>query len=250
MADLAGVLDSLSAETDYARGALDVLAVFGLVTLDAGRAEPAGMVAAMVIDSLRAHLTDGVSVGLHWDDLEAESPRGVDILRAFEHARVTRVNRPTPARVVEAAQSIIKMRRSETDLYLMQFDGHAGRYQPIGGKREPFDADAEAALRREIAEELQLAAPPGPDQITLEPVGEGWVETTLSATYGILTQYTFSFFRAGDIQFAIPLDEDTRWLTRAEIAAGRAEDGRAISPIYLQALGLDLLDNLPAGLEV
>jgi 8-oxo-dGTP pyrophosphatase MutT (NUDIX family) len=132
----------------------------------------------------------------------------------------------------------------------MQYDRHAGRYQPVGGKREPFETDLAVTLRREMAEELGLDAPPGPELVSLTLVGEGWVETTLSATYGILTRYTFSFFRASDIRFRLPVDADTRWLTRAEIAAGRAADGRDVSPIYQQALGLDLLDGLPPELVV
>jgi hypothetical protein len=48
------------------------------------------------------------------------------------------------------------------------------------------------------------------------------------------------------IRFPIRIDGDTRWLTRDEIAAGHADDGRPITPIYQQALGWDRLDSLPA----
>jgi 8-oxo-dGTP pyrophosphatase MutT (NUDIX family) len=250
MSDLAGVLRDLSADGDYGRGALETLALLGLVTVEDGRAIPADEVAEMVLDSLRAHLADGVAAGLRWGDLDALPPRGVDLLRAIEQARVARVQQPTPGRVVQAAQAVIKARRAGEDLYLMQYDLHAGRYQPIGGKREPAEVDLAETLRREIAEELGLPELPGPDQVRLSPVGAGWVETTLSATYGILTQYTFSFFQCSDIRFPLRLDRDTRWLSRAEIAAARAEDGRDISPIYQQALGFDLLDGLPTGLEL
>jgi 8-oxo-dGTP pyrophosphatase MutT (NUDIX family) len=245
MSDLATVLRDLAANDEYASGALDVLALLGLVTLDAGRGEPTSRVAGMALDVLRAHLADSVDAGLRWDDLEAPSPRGVEILRALEAARVDRVAQPTPARVVEAAQSIIKTRRGAEDLYLMQFDRHANRYQPIGGKREPGEADLTVTLRREMAEELGLADSPGPVLVTLTPVGSSWAETTLSATYGILTQYTFGFFHAADIAFPLSIDDDTHWLTRAEIAGGRAGNGRDISTIYQQGLGLDLLDGLP-----
>jgi 8-oxo-dGTP pyrophosphatase MutT (NUDIX family) len=250
MSDLAGVLRSLTADGDYARGALEMLALLGLVTVEDGRAIPADEVAEMVLDSLRAHLADGVAAGLRWGDLDAPPPRGVDLLRAIEQARVARVDRPTPGRVVQAAQAVIKARRDGQDLYLMQFDRHAGRYQPIGGKREPAEADLAETLRRELAEELGLPEPPGPDQVSLSPVGHGWVETTISATYGILTRYTFGFFHCSDIRFPLRVDRDTRWLTRAEVAAGRADDGRDVSPIYQQALGLDLLDGLPPGLAL
>lgn len=248
MTDLKAVLAGLSPDDAYARGALDVLALLGLVTVGDGPARPAGEVSAMALDVLRAHLADGLAAGFAWDDLDAPPPRGVDILRALEEARLKKLAHPTPARVVAAAQSIFKTRRGAADLYLMQFDRHGGRYQPVGGKRDPGETDLAAALRREIYEELGLASIPGPDRLRLTPVGQGWHELTLSATYGVLTDYTFAFFLAEDVGFPIPSDEQTRWLTRAEIAAGRAADGRPVSDIYQRGLGLGALDDLPLSL--
>ena len=244
--ELATVLGKLSAGSEYDRGVLDVLSLLGLACLDNGQAAPAGSVAAMVIDSLHAHLTDGVIVDLRWSTLDAEGVRGVDILRAMEISRLARVPRPTPARFVRAAQSVIKNYRGcngiAEDLYLMQYDAHAGRYQPVGGKYEPNDGDMMTTLRREMIEELEL---PGTPECTLTLLGDGWEETTLSATYGVLTQYTFSFYQVSDIDFQIEVDSITRWLTRSEILAGCASDGRPISPIYQHALGWELLDSLP-----
>lgn len=248
MTDLSLVLADLSPADPYARGALDVLALLGLVTRRSGSLEPTGEVAAMALDVLRAHLADGVTAGLAWDDLDAPPPRGVDILRVLETARLGNVEQPTPARIVAAAQSIIKTRRGPDDLYLMQFDRHGGRYQPVGGKRDPGETDLVDTLRREIFEELALPSIPGPDALRLTPVGQGWREQTLSATYGVLTRYTFAFFLAEEVRFPLPVDADTRWLTRAEIATGRAADGRPISDIYLRGLGLDTLDALPVSL--
>lgn len=252
--NLAAVLDALSTGSDYAQGALDVLALLGLVHLDDGRAGPTDPVAAMLIGSLRAHLADGLAVGLRWGDLDGDGLRGVDILRAIEASRVTRVPQPIPARIVQAAQAVIKSRSEQDgawgDLYLMQYDLHAGRYQSIGGKREPSDGDMMDTLRREIGEELRLGYSPGPHQCRLTPLGEGWVEQTLSATYGVLTRYTFSFYQVTDIRFPIATDDATRWLTRAEILAGRAGDGRPITPIYQQALGWEMLDALEPGWRV
>jgi 8-oxo-dGTP pyrophosphatase MutT (NUDIX family) len=149
---------------------------------------------------------------------------------------------------VQAAQAVIKTRREQdgvtADLYLMQYDLHARRYQPIGGKREPSDGDMMDTLRREIGEELGLGYSPGADACKLTQLGDGWMEKTLSATYGILTEYTFSFFQVTGIRFPVATDDMTHWLTRAEVFAGRAIDGRTITSIYQQALGWDLLDEL------
>jgi len=242
--DLDDILQSLEANTPYARGALDVLRLLGLVRLAGGKFEPADEVAGMLIDSLRAHLADGVAVGIDWGDLDAEGFRGVDLLRAIEAARVERVDEPTPGRIVQVTQGIIKARRGDRDVYLMQFDAHAGRYQPVGGKKDPGDADTAEALRREMMEELGLDSLPGPDRCTLTLVKAGWRTTTISATYGIVTAYAMDFYHVDDLRFDIPIDADTHWISREEIAAERTADGRPISTVYQEALGLEALDAL------
>lgn len=248
---LSAAFDALSTGSEYAQGVFDVLALLGLVRIEDGRAVPVDPVAAMVLDSLQAHLADGVAIGLRWGDLNGDGLRGVDILRAVEASRLARVSQPTPARIVQAAQAVIKSRQQRggvsEDFYLMQYDLHARRFQPIGGKRDPDDDDMMATLRREIGEELGLGYSPGPDQCTLMPLGDGWVERALSATYGILTHYTFSFYQVSSIRFPIVIDSLTRWLTRAEVLAGCTVDGRPITPIYQQALGWEMLDALPPG---
>ncbi len=245
-AALEDVLHTLHAGSDYARGVLDLLRLLGLIS---GRDAPADEVAAMFMESLRAHLLDGVVVGLRWGDLEAQGVRGVDILRAVEAARAAAVASPTPARNVRVVQAVIKARRGGEDFYLMQYDAHAGCYQPLGGKQEAGDADSAAALRRELMEELGLAAPPGPDRCTLTLIRAAWQKTALSATYGVLTRYTMDFYAVSEVRFPLTPGEGTRWLSRAEIAARCAADGRAITPIYEEALGLDALDALPPAVE-
>ena len=60
------------------------------------------------------------------------------------------------ASVIEAVIGIIKARRGDDDVYLMQYDEKAEQFQPIGGKREAFDVSTHAALTRELCEELAL----------------------------------------------------------------------------------------------
>jgi 8-oxo-dGTP pyrophosphatase MutT (NUDIX family) len=246
---LADVLAALAADTDYARGALDVLRLLGLVEDRGGSLEPAGEVSALFLHSLRAHLRDGVRFCFDWDDLDAEGTRGVDVLWAAETARARAVPDPTPARVVTVVQSIIKTRVGDEDRYLMQYDRHARRFQPLGGKLELNDHDLDRALRRELAEELALDTAPDLDLCELVLLDEGWRTVVPSATYGVLTHYTFAFFHVVNVQFPIRADDDTCWLTRDDIAQGRTGDGRAISPIYLEALGLARLDGLSLSLE-
>jgi 8-oxo-dGTP pyrophosphatase MutT (NUDIX family) len=201
-------------------------------------------VAGMAIDILKAHLADGVGIGIRWEDLDAPAPRGVEFLKAIERARQSAVSAPTPARVVQAAQSIIKSMRGGAESYLMQYDAHARRYQPIGGKREPDEHSLEETLRREFAEELGLSDVPESDVLALKEVGNGWVEQTSSATYGIITRYTFSFFHVLRMRLPVPDDGITGWVSRAEMEAGVAADGRPISPVYFDGLGREVLDEL------
>ncbi len=199
----------------------------------------------MILNSLRAHVQDGVQVGLDWNDLDSSGDlRGADLLRVIEKLRLQAVDEPTPGRVVRVAQAVIKSRQAGVDRYLMQYDTHASRYQPIGGKVDPDDANSEAGLRREIFEELELDRIPDPTTISLNPILTGWSVVELSATYGVLTGYTFDFFHAGAIHIPLPIDADTHWLTRQELLNEQAEDGRAISPIYGMALGWERLDQL------
>ncbi|HEC22915.1 MAG TPA: hypothetical protein ENI95_08360 [Chloroflexi bacterium] len=244
---LTAALRDLAAGSEYARGVLDVLSLLGLVAPQGERSVPTGKVPRMVLDSLRAHLQDGVTVGLRWDDLDADGLRGVDVLRAIEEARREAVPDPTPGRVVRVAQAVIKAHRDGEDLYLMQYDRHAGRFQPIGGKQDPADPDLHATLRREMAEELGLSHPPGPEACTLHLLHADWRTTILSPTYGILTAYSINLFHVGAIRFPIATDGETRWLRREEIVVGRAEDGRAVSQVYPEVLGLSRMDGLPPG---
>lgn len=245
-AKLLAVLETLQSETPYAQGVIDLLELMGLTDAEAGggRAAPTGEVTGMALESLKAHLRDGIQIGPDWNDLSRPAPRGVDILRAIEEARLAAVDAPTPGRVVTVTQGVIKKRLGDVDHYLMQYDRHAGQYQPIGGKVDPADADPAEALRREMMEELALGRLPGPADCALSPIGTDWHTTRLSATYGILTGYTFHFYQVTIAAFTFPTEKGTRWLSRAEIVNGQAADGRAISTIYPEALGWPLLDGL------
>src|SRR5574341_483777 len=241
---LLSILRDLKETTPYAHGALDVLRLLGLVAVEEGNAAPTGAIAELRLASLAAHAADQVTVRFDWNRLAGDGLRGVDIIRAMEEARAARVSNPTPGRTVRVAQAVIKARRAGGDVYLMQYDTEARQYQPIGGKWSAEDASIEAALRREIAEELGLKSPPGQDALALSLLEADWGKTSISPTYGILTRYSFDFFHVTRMSFPITDDADTRWLSRGEIAAGRAGDGRPISQIYVEALGFNRLDGL------
>lgn len=241
---LANVLRNLTETTLYERGVLDVLRVLGLVTVENGQATPTGDVARLIISRL-AQAADGDPIAFDWNDLDRSDLRGVDILRAWEAGHVESAAR----RSVCVAQAVIKARRSNVDYYLMQFDAHARHYQPIGGKVDNTDADSAAALRREIMEELELAAPLSDHDCQLTLLKSGWHTSKISPTFGVMTDYTFDFYHVTAIRFPITQTGYTRWLRRGEIERARADDSRPVSAIFLEALGMDVLDSLDAGAE-
>lgn len=231
--------------TPYGRGVVDVLRLLGLISAE--DALPSGEVAAMMLASLAAHATDGIRVGIDWNGLDRAGLRGVDILRAMEESRVARGKDPTPGRVVRVVQAVIKATQDGRDVYLLEYDVHAGQYQPIGGKWDASDRDGDAALRREIAEELGLVESPSSELCTLTPLLAGWGTMALSATYGILTQYAFDFYHVTGLAVDVPSGGDVRWVSLEELAQGMAVDGRAISTIYAEALGFEAIRDLSAG---
>lgn len=230
----------LKAASAYERGVLDTLRLLGLIHDRDGQAAATSDIAGLILRSLWAHLRDGIAIGIDW----GTSSVGLALLRAMETTRIAIVPDATPAREVHAAQAIIKAQHSAEDVYLMQFDAQAGQYQPIGGKQEENEGDPTQTLLREIAEELGLPSIPGPDDCHLHPLEMAWRVTCLSATYGVLTQYTFDFYHVTAITFALPTDNDTRWLSRREVLSGLADDGRPISLLYREAIGAEWLDSL------
>ena len=240
---LLAALTSLQPNSPYACGALDMLHLLGLIHRQDERYSPTGKVAALVIDSLRAHVQDGVTIHFDWEEY------GVNLLRAIEAARQDAAPNPTPARAVRVVQAVIKRCTDEGDLYLMQYDAPAGQYQPLGGKHAAGDANSEDALRRELAEELELSRLPTPEECEMVLLSEGWTTEALSATYGLLTHYSFDFYHVRRLAFPLPAGSDTRWLTRIEILSGQAHDGQPITDIYRLALGVAQMDALQPTLE-
>ncbi len=239
---LANIKSGTSLQTPYQQGMRDAFKLLGLLN-DANT--PTGEVSALLFDVLRAHAQDGATVQFDWNTLDLGNLRGVDLIMVIEKARLIVVPNPTPARVVSVVEAIIKRKHNGIDHYYMQYDVHAQRYQPIGGKRNLEDANDETALRREMFEELELSHIPSKSEVALRKVASQWQQQALSATYGVLTRYTFSFFFVETLKVDLLDNAGNQWLSQSEISRGTADDGRAISPIYSDALGWEHLNFLP-----
>ncbi len=236
---------------DYRQGVRDVLTAFGLLT---GNGEPASPMAYYFIQSLLHTVQDGALDTTSWQEgLTGPCSRiGSQLVHLLEQHRLECAPAATPLRVVEAVTAVIKARRAGGDVYLMQYDEKACQFQPLGGKREAFDASSEAALARELCEELSIATlTPGTD-FRAHPIVEHVQMKEVSASLHVVTAYDHSLYHLTDVRFPLHTDHATRWITAAELAAHKTTDGLAITslmddhaPGVLPTLGYSLPEPLP-----
>lgn len=169
---------------------------------------------------------------------------GARLVRLLELQRLECVPDPSPIRVVAAVTAVIKARRGHDDVYLMQWDSGANQFQPIGGKIDPEDASGQAALIREVGEELDREdLIPGEDY-QINVLQENVRTSMISNTIHVITAYDLSFYQLTHLRFSIPTDSITRWVSRAEMLSGRTDDGRRVSGILTENIRA-LLDTLP-----
>jgi 8-oxo-dGTP pyrophosphatase MutT (NUDIX family) len=215
----------------YRRAVHDLLIALGVISAQTGQfTSPA---AYCFVQSLLCAFRDGALKAETWAGALVDecAGTGVRLVRLLESHRLACVAAPTPLRRVQAVMAIIKARRAGTDVYLMQYDQKAAQFQPLGGKRETFDASNAAALTRELCEELEIERLTPGEDFNIHPLIEHIKINTVSASLHVLTQYDHSFYHLTDVRFPIRTDSITRWITAAELAAGKTEDGYAISKL-------------------
>jgi len=225
-------LSQPSVQGDYAHAMRELLAALGVLTADSGAVT--SPMAYYFVRSLAYAIQDRALTPGSWRGLPDEgcAGAGARLVRLLEETRLACASTPTPLRVVRAVTAVIKARRGAQDVYLMQYDQKARQFQPIGGKQEAFDADAVAALTRELCEELNIATlTPGQD-FAVHPLTQNVQVSEVSASVHVVTRYDHSFYHLTDIRFALPDDALTRWITAAEMAAGRTTDGLAITSLF------------------
>lgn len=217
---------------DYRRAVHDVLVSLGVLSGTTG--EVTSPMAYYFVQSLLCSIQDGAFKPAIWQGSMGEdcAGGGARLVHMLEENRLACCANPTPLRVVQAVTAVIKARRGGDDVYLMQYDEKARQFQPIGGKQELTDASNEAALTRELCEELSIAAlRPGQD-FQIHPLVEHRRLTEVSGSLHVITQYDHSFYHLTDIRFPVKTDHWTRWITGSELAAGRTSDGYAITALF------------------
>ncbi|MCC7448621.1 MAG: hypothetical protein IT324_14470 [Anaerolineae bacterium] len=244
----AGVVPS----TDYRQAVHDVLAALGVVSAETGQAT--SPMAYYFVQSILHAIHDKAYTPANWHGLRGETDctgSGARLVHLLEENRLGCCPNPTPLRIVQAVTAVIKGRCGDQDVYLMQYDAKAEQFQPIGGKREAFDADNVAALTREICEELFIDHLTAGRDFRVRPLLEHLRLNEVSASVHVITQYDHSFYHLTDIRFPIRMNDqtDTRWLTAAEVTARRTVDGYAVSALFddympgvLATLGYSLSD--------
>ena len=211
-------------EIQYQQAIQDLLVALGVLTTEATATSPT---AYYFVQSLICMLQDHALTPTVWD-----SSAGRQLVHVLEQVRMENAADPTPLRTVRASTALIKARHGDQDVILMQFDEKAQQFQPIGGKQEDYDGSGEAALTRELSEELGIPELVAGRDFKIHPLALNVAVDEISASVHVMTRYYHSFYHLTDVRFAIPRDDITRWLTLDEVLKGRTQDGRSVSMLF------------------
>jgi 8-oxo-dGTP pyrophosphatase MutT (NUDIX family) len=230
------------AATAYAQALVDGLAFIGALAIEDDTIRVVSVQARYLL-LLILELLDGGSLVADWHghgvDPTSPSPlsKSVNLLRALDLRRLELLPDSLPVRETRAAIGLI-VRREDTEGYqlLLYWDARASSWQFLGGRIEADDASPRAAMLRELAEELQLAAL-DEEAVELVDLGPPFSETRLSPTFGLLTRTLFYPFGVV-FRTEIPvLPGDVRWFSQAEVEADQSLGGEMISGAPLRYLG-------------
>jgi hypothetical protein len=186
------------------------------------------------VQSLMHTLAEGTLTADSWQRLAGDVCGGIGarLVDLMESNRLACSPEPTPLRVIQVVTAVIKARRSDGDVYLMQYDEKAEQFQPIGGKQEITDASNQAALIRELCEELTMPSVIPGEDCRINAIVEHARILEVSNSLHVLTQYDHSFYHLTDVRFAIHTDTITRWISASELVARKTRDGYAITSLF------------------
>ncbi len=175
---------------------------------------------------------------------------GASLVFLLEQERLRRFPAASAIRFTAVAEALI-IRPGEPKRFLVQWDDRAGQYQVIGGRqkdnldwREPIEQTAIRELEEEL--DYQVSYKAGDFSLAFLAAFEG--DKRLSPSFGALTAYRFTFFQALNLP-PIRLAPNDRWVTRAELLAGRTEDGRPVRGNHIRPLEKNMgktIDALPS----
>lgn len=226
---------------EYFEALIALLTVFGIVrpaaTAD-GTFEPVSEQASYFLLSSAEYarsskpILDGWQRNIPMVQSQGGPLNGPILATAMESARLG-WPQATPIRRAEIAQVLIKGKFGWglVDRYLVRWDAKAHSYQLIGGHSRPHDADIEETMWRELEEET-----PG---LLSTRINDGLIKLTessvnqVSRTYGALTEYKMTFFRASLGTNKPLLTQSERWVTAKELERGKTRKGDPINQVGL-----------------
>jgi 8-oxo-dGTP pyrophosphatase MutT (NUDIX family) len=145
----------------------------------------------------------------------------------------------------EGAWALITRRFGQEDCWLARWNPRWVRYSFVGGHRHPGETFRDCIVR-EVCEELNLAN--GKDYTIAEPEPlTRFVYNAWSRSAGCETRYEMELFglvlcdRMSNLLTHRPI----RWLTRAEVDAMQAADGKQVSETMKHVLELIHWKTLP-----
>jgi 8-oxo-dGTP pyrophosphatase MutT (NUDIX family) len=236
--DLAHLTRYDAATNGYLIGWIDMLAYLGMLRRSADEAtvQIVSVQAGYMLRMLVALLDMRVPLIADWDsegitpDMMHPFAKGVDLLAAAERRRLEVDPHSSPLRTVESVIGLIAQEASAGQRrYLLSWDEPAQQWQFVGGRTSVHDVSLQAALLREMTEELACAPLVEGVHVHLSRIGEPFTLQRVSPTYGMLSSATFHAFAVGFLGPLPRLPADTRWVSEAEIWGYHTADGQPIA---------------------
>lgn len=212
--------------TDLFMGYATLLQTIGLVQLDGLMIKATSQTAKYALMSLSSYVENELPIvadwktrGVHRDAEAGALQNGATFLFELEKQRVAHLDTPAPSRHEEVVQVIIKRTNPQTGQaeLLMQYDANADQYQLIGGRRSPNDATQLISIVREIDEEVKITIIYQQDYQLELIIPKMIIPSTISRTFGALTEYHFTVYHMTGLQKSIELGQDDAWLPLSDL---------------------------------
>ncbi len=247
-------LEALPGGKIMGKGLAMMLQVWGAVELSERGVRAVSQPAYYFLHSLAAWAEEPGAVITDWSQQKGAAQvtgleHGVSLVHFLEKARLARNPNARPIRSVTVAQILI-IRPGSPPTFLVQWDEQAQTYQLIGGRQKSdrgWDEPIRDTAIREVEEELHGQVSYEAGDFDVEELAAFQGPVRLSPSFGALSAYHFTFFRA----FGLPplvLHPEDRWVTRAELLAGRTHDHAPVRGDHIRLLEQRLqrpIDALP-----
>ncbi len=235
-----------------------LLETWGAVELTDAGIRAASQPAYYFLHSLAAWLEAPGHVIEDWSEAHGARPgeglqHGASLVFLLEQERLRRYPDAPAIRFTNVAETLI-VKPGDPSMFLVQWDERAGQYQVIGGRqkedrgwREPIERTAIRELEEELCYQVSYEA----GDFRLDYLADFEGGKRLSPSFGALTAYHFTFFHTRDLP-PIDLCPLNRWVTRAELLAGRTDDGRPVRGNHIEPLERKMgrrIDELPSSFK-